>query len=110
MPFVRSMSSDDNELISKSKRHKKASDMYVIEEHGTHNFFMAKLYCLHDQTNITTDESTSYFDYAVDDSSTDQSFESDANCFGGIRLQHSQMHSDFTEMERNSVNNQFKHR
>ena len=85
MPFIRTMNSGDADPVN--KRWKSGNDLYVIEESGTHNFFMAKLYCVHDKNNVTSDELNSYFTCAGDDNSTDHSsVEYEANCFGGIKL------------------------
>jgi hypothetical protein len=100
------MSSGNSEYMNKNMRSGKGNDMYVIEENGSHNLFMAKLYCLHDQSNVTTDELNTYFHSAGDDNSNDQSIENDSNCFGGIRLQHSEQKCDVNELEYNTVSEQ----
>lgn len=106
MPFIRSISTDETEYIDKKMRSGKGSDMYVIEEHGSHDSFLAKLYCHHDHTNVTTDELNSYFNCDSDDDSTEQCIENDSHCFGGIRVSNTKSKWDLNDVEYNTVSKQ----
>jgi hypothetical protein len=85
MPFVRSINAWDIDTMKKPLQSDR--DKNVIEQNDSRSVLMARLYCLHDEMNATTNELDSYFKCIDDGDSVDnQSFNDDAMCFDGLAV------------------------